>query len=84
MKIVKFQGENRDWFWRLVADNGESIAIGGEGYRDERDCNRGINLVKAHMQGAEVFKQDVFGLSKDQGFAMASSRLGLLGSLGRQ
>lgn len=79
MHIQKFQNENSHWYWRLVADNGKSIAIGGEGYVDERDCNRAIHLVKANMAPAEVKKQTVWGWVSDTSFTTAANALGLMG-----
>lgn len=34
-----FQGEDGDWYWRLVAANGETVAD-SEGYTRERDAKR--------------------------------------------
>lgn len=81
MRIVKFRGTNRDWYWRLKADNGESIAIGGEGYRDERDCNRAINLVKTHMPISSVYQEGPFGETLDSTFSANALSQGLLGGL---
>lgn len=78
MHIQKFQNEKSQWYWRLVADNGRSIAIGGEGYVNERDCNHAIRLVKANMPAAEVRTQNVFGWSRDASFHSASNALGLI------
>jgi uncharacterized protein YegP (UPF0339 family) len=35
-----------DYRWRLVADNGRTIADSGEGYVDKAGCEHGMNLVK--------------------------------------
>lgn len=79
MYIQKSQGKNSDWYWALIADNGESIAIGGEGYVSERECNRAINRVKAAMADAEVRKMGVFGWSRDTEFYATPNALGLMG-----
>jgi len=34
------------WRWRLVAQNGKTIADSGEGYWNKEDCLHGISLVK--------------------------------------
>ena len=36
----------KQWYWRLVANNGRSIAVGGEGYYNRGDLLAAINLVK--------------------------------------
>jgi len=38
--------KTRQWYWRLVAENGRTVADGGEGYHNEADCLHGIRLVK--------------------------------------
>ncbi|MFC5278056.1 HVO_2922 family protein [Halorubrum rubrum] len=43
-----------DWRWRLVHDNGNIIADGGEGYSDRRDAENGIESVKRNAPGAHV------------------------------
>jgi hypothetical protein len=42
------------WRWRLVHDNGNIIADGGEGYSDKRDARSGIESVQANAPGAHV------------------------------
>lgn len=81
MRIVKFRGTNTNWYWRLKADNGESIAVGGEGYSDERDCNRAINLVKAHMPISSVYRDGPSGEVLDTGFSANALGQSLLGGL---
>lgn len=46
--FVKYRDNSayRLWRWRLVANNGKTIADSGEGYLNEADCNHAINLVK--------------------------------------
>ncbi|PZU62302.1 MAG: hypothetical protein DI552_00070 [Brevundimonas sp.] len=82
MKFIKKQGDNQDWYWRLIADNGESIAIGGEGYRNEADCDYAIDLVRGHAASTEVYRDGVFGIVQDRDYPRRSARKpGLFGGL---
>lgn len=38
--------ENKQWYWRLRADNNRIIAVAGEGYNNLQDCLHAIDLVK--------------------------------------
>jgi uncharacterized protein len=55
MKFHKYQDGSNEWRWRLVADNGKIIADSGEGYTTERNCDHGIDLVKA-AAGAPIIR----------------------------
>jgi hypothetical protein len=44
--------------WRLKSANGESIAVGGEGYTSKAGCENGIAAVKRDGPGAEVVDDD--------------------------
>ena len=46
MKFEKYQDAANEWRWSLRSDNGNIVADSGEGYKEERDCDRGIELVK--------------------------------------
>lgn len=42
MMLEFFQNDyNRQWYWRLEAPNGRSVACGGEGYGRLYDCRKG-------------------------------------------
>ena len=45
-EIYRDKSPSREWRWRLWADNNKKIASSGEGYKRERDCRHGVNLVK--------------------------------------
>ena len=47
MKYKIFKDKTGEFRWRLVADNGKTIADSGEGYNNKADCLRGIDLVKS-------------------------------------
>ncbi len=38
MKIEVFSDAAKEWRWRLIADNGESVAVSGEGYKNQAYC----------------------------------------------
>jgi uncharacterized protein YegP (UPF0339 family) len=40
-KSVKNTGSGRGWYWKAVAPNGQTVAEGGESYRDRVHCIRG-------------------------------------------
>jgi uncharacterized protein YegP (UPF0339 family) len=40
--------------WRLKSSNGQIIASSGQGYKDKRDCENAIDVIKAGAQGAKV------------------------------
>jgi uncharacterized protein YegP (UPF0339 family) len=42
------------WRWRLVHDNGNIIADGGEGYASRQKCEQGIASVKGNAPDADV------------------------------
>jgi uncharacterized protein YegP (UPF0339 family) len=47
-----YRDEGGEWRWRLVAGNGQIIAVSGEGYRERRDCLHGVELVKDSKEAA--------------------------------
>lgn len=52
-KFEIYQGDDNAWRWRLKAPNGEILAS-GQGFREKRDCERSVNLVKMYAPEAEV------------------------------
>ena len=44
--------KSREYRWRLRATNSEIVADSAEGYKDKRDCLRGIEIVKTQSPGA--------------------------------
>ena len=49
-----------EWRWRLVAENGKSIAASSEGYVAKADALNGIEIVRA-MRGTTEVYQDAKG-----------------------
>jgi len=52
-KFEIYEGEDGAWRWRLRAPNGEILAS-GQGFREKRDCERSVNLVKMYAAEAEI------------------------------
>ncbi|MEL7238911.1 MAG: DUF1508 domain-containing protein [Planctomycetota bacterium] len=52
-----YQDAKGEWRWRLKAANHQTVATGGEGYKDKDDCLHGIELVKG-AGNAEVKEVD--------------------------
>jgi uncharacterized protein YegP (UPF0339 family) len=56
-KTLKFEtyadakGESR---WRLKASNGQIIATSGQGYKDKRDCENAITVIKEGVEKARI------------------------------
>lgn len=46
MKYQVFKGQDGTFYWRLLAANRTSIAVGGEGYKNKSDALDAIALVK--------------------------------------
>ncbi|WP_185911784.1 HVO_2922 family protein [Halonotius roseus] len=47
--------DNSDqWRWRLVHNNGNIIADGGEGYASRQKCKQGVESVKQNAPDANV------------------------------
>lgn len=47
MRFVMFKDKGREWRWRLVARNGRSIAVSGEGYKRRGAALKAIHRVRA-------------------------------------
>lgn len=49
-----YRDEADAWRWRLLHDNGNIIADGGQGYATRQNALRGIESVRANAVDAEV------------------------------
>jgi len=49
-----FEDRAAEWRWRLVHDNGNIIADGGEGYASKQAARNGLESVKSNARGAPV------------------------------
>jgi len=64
-----------EWRWRLVHDNGNIIADGGEGYSDKRDAESGIESVQRNAPGAHVIDVSRDEETPDEGGSNATFEL---------
>jgi len=53
-----FEDSGGKWRWRLVHDNGEIIADGGQGYASKQKAKQGLRSVKTNVRGARVERLD--------------------------
>lgn len=53
MRIQVFQNDDEQWYFRLVADNGETVAQ-SEGYLDKQDALDTIDLITDEASDASV------------------------------
>jgi amphi-Trp domain-containing protein len=49
-----FDDAEGKWRWRLVHDNGEIIADGGQGYSSKQKAKQGLRSVRTNAPGSEV------------------------------
>jgi uncharacterized protein YegP (UPF0339 family) len=49
-----YEDDAGEWRWRLVHDNGNVIADGGQGYSSRRTALRGIRSVKTNVLEAPI------------------------------
>jgi len=49
-----YEDSAEEWRWRLVHDNGNIIADGGEGYASKHNAENGIESVKRNAAGARL------------------------------
>ena len=45
-KFEVYMGEDSAHYWRLRDANGETVAVGGEGYTDRNDCVEALDRVR--------------------------------------
>ncbi|MFP4590887.1 MAG: HVO_2922 family protein [Halobacteriales archaeon] len=56
--FVVYEDRAGKWRWRLVHDNGNIIADGGEGYASRQKCEQGIESVRRNAPEADVTRVD--------------------------
>lgn len=54
MNFWKNRDSQGEWRWSLHADNGDIVAISGEGYKREEGCDHAIDIVKRFAAIASV------------------------------
>lgn len=55
-KFQTFRGQDGQYYFRLVAGNGE-IILQSEGYRAQQSCIHGINSVKVNATNRHLFQE---------------------------
>jgi uncharacterized protein len=64
MKFYIFQDSLNQYRWKLLAGNGRSVAVSGEGYYNKQDCLAGIYLVMDTSRSTPVEDQTVSAASR--------------------
>jgi uncharacterized protein YegP (UPF0339 family) len=54
LKFETYQDRGGEQRWRLLAANGQNIASSGQGYKDKRDCEHAIEVIKKGAETAKV------------------------------
>jgi uncharacterized protein YegP (UPF0339 family) len=54
LKFETYTDSAKDTRWRLKATNGQIIASSGQGYKDKRDCEHAIDVIKKGATKAKV------------------------------
>jgi uncharacterized protein YegP (UPF0339 family) len=54
LKFETYTDASDDTRWRLKATNGQIIATSGQGYKDKRDCEHAIDVIKTGAADAKV------------------------------
>ena len=54
LKFETYADVAKDIRWRLKASNGQIIATSGQGYKDKRDCEHAIDVIKNGAATADV------------------------------
>ncbi len=54
LKFETYQDKAQEHRWRLKATNGQVIAASGQGYKDKRDCEHAIDVIKKGAEKAKV------------------------------
>jgi uncharacterized protein YegP (UPF0339 family) len=49
-----YEDARQQYRWRLKATNGQVIATSGQGYKDKRDCENAIDVIKKGAEKARV------------------------------
>ncbi len=49
-----YEDAEKQYRWRLKATNGQIIATSGQGYKDKRDCENAIDVIKKGAEKAKV------------------------------
>lgn len=58
LRFEVYKAKNNDWYWRLIASNGRTIADSGEGYTSEYNAVRAAKRTKEVAPSAPVMRLD--------------------------
>jgi uncharacterized protein YegP (UPF0339 family) len=56
-KFEIYKDAKGEFRWKLVASNGQTIATGGEGYKEKSSAKAGIESVKKNAPAAEIIEK---------------------------
>ena len=56
-KFEVYQDKAGEYRWRLKASNGRQIASSGEGYKEHRDCLKGIASIQKNAPDAKIVEE---------------------------
>ncbi|MEM1063287.1 MAG: YegP family protein, partial [Planctomycetota bacterium] len=56
-KFEVYSDKRGEFRWRLKASNGRQIASSGEGYKDKKDCLKGIASLQKNAPGAKIIEE---------------------------
>ena len=54
LKFETYEDNRGEHRWRLLASNGQNIASSGQGYKEKRDCEHAIDVIKKGAEKAKV------------------------------
>jgi uncharacterized protein YegP (UPF0339 family) len=54
LTFVTYTDKAGEFRWRLEATNGKSIATSGEGYKNKRDRDHAIELIRNGAAGSQI------------------------------
>jgi uncharacterized protein YegP (UPF0339 family) len=54
LKFETYEDNAQQHRWRLKATNGQIIATSGQGYKDKRDCEHAIDVIKKGAENAKI------------------------------
>jgi len=57
-KFEVYSDKKGEFRWRLKASNGRQIASSGEGYKDKKDCMKGIASLQKNAPDAKIIEMD--------------------------
>jgi uncharacterized protein YegP (UPF0339 family) len=57
LKFETYTDSSQDTRWRLKATNGQIIATSGQGYKDKRDCDHAIDVIKDGASDAKIAEE---------------------------